>query len=280
MQEILDTVRLRRNFNADFCLSTKIELLNQYFEEHNIDSCVVGLSGGLDSSVVYRLLEKCNVTVFGMFLPFYNSTGVTGQNEALKYVDLLDDKCEKINLDELSKTFAQLLKLKSNWGIGQVDSIIRTPMLYGKVVSLQEIGRRPVVVGTTNRDEGSYIGFFGKASDAMVDLQPIGDLHKSEVTQLAKLLNVPQEIIDRNPTGDTFDASLDEKTFGCPYWFLEIFAYYKNNENEVGWRGLLENHPYWKNVEALHKKNAHKYLVDGYPSVFFDVYERKINEFY
>ncbi|WP_258957573.1 hypothetical protein [Legionella sainthelensi] len=43
-----------------------------------------------------------------------------------------------------------------------------------------------------NRDEGSYVGFFGKASDAMVDIQLISDLHKSEVKKLALFLNIPQ----------------------------------------------------------------------------------------
>ena len=53
--------------------------------------------------------------------------------------------------------------------------------------------------GTTNRDEGAYLGFFGKASDGMVDLQPISDLHKSEVRALATRLGVPAEIVEAAP---------------------------------------------------------------------------------
>ena len=77
--------------------------------------------------------------------------------------------------------------------------------LYSITAMLTTYNMRSVIVGTTNRDEGLYLGYIGKASDGMVDLQPISDLHKSQVRLVAKYLDVPQSILDVTPTGDMFD---------------------------------------------------------------------------
>ena len=77
--------------------------------------------------------------------------------------------------------------------------------------------------GTTNRDEGAYIGFFGKASDGMVDLQPIADIHKSEVYAIAKILNIPEYIINASPKGDVWNNKLDVEMIGAPYDIVEVF---------------------------------------------------------
>src|SRR5262249_12362719 len=97
------------------------------------------------------------------------------------------------------------------WSEGQMLSVTRTPALYGAAALLQADGYRSLVAGTTNRDEGAYLGFFGKASDGMVDLQPISDLHKSEVYALARMLDVPHPVLDAPPTGDVFDGRTDEE---------------------------------------------------------------------
>src|SRR5690606_27646773 len=122
---------------------------------------------------------------------------------------------------------------QNNWDEGQLASIVRTPCLYYNAAILQSQGFKSIVVGTTNRDEGSYIGFFGKASDAMVDLQPIADIHKSEVYEVAKLLNIPQEIIDAKPRGDVYDGRCDEEMIGAPYWFLEMYLLMKQYKSEL-----------------------------------------------
>jgi NAD+ synthase (glutamine-hydrolysing) len=86
------------------------------------------------------------------------------------------------------------------WAAGQLAPYLRTPTLYYLTSLLTQEGMKAVVCGTTNRDEGAYLGFFGKASDGMVDLQLIADLHKSEVYALGKLLAVPEKILTRTPT--------------------------------------------------------------------------------
>ena len=112
----------------------------------------------------------------------------------------------------------------------------------------------------------------------MVDLQPISDLHKSEVYALAKLLEIPQDIIDAPPAGDVYDGRVDEEMIGAPYWFVELYLLYLSAQDESLLQTLSDEERqqfehYQANLEELHRKNAHKYWV-GSPAVHLDVYER------
>ncbi|MEZ4384885.1 MAG: hypothetical protein R3A79_26375, partial [Nannocystaceae bacterium] len=172
------------------------------------------------------------------------------------------------------------------WSSGQLVSTIRTPALYYVTSLLTQEGTLAVLCGTTNRDEGSYLGFFGKASDGMVDLQPISDLHKSEVYALAERLGVPAEVREATPTGDTYDGRVDEAMIGAPYDFVELYTALLAAEAahpgarrsltatwSEGARGAFDR---WAAaVEALHRHNHHKYVA-GAAAIHVDVYERHV----
>jgi len=143
--------------------------------------------------------------------------------------------------------------------------------LTGTPLSAQNY--KSIVVGTINKDEGSYIGFYGKASDAMVDMVFIEDIHKSEVYNVAKYLNINKDIIGRTPTGDCWDSRTDEEMFGSPYWFLEVYTRIKEKSDPL-YRSdiiLCEDDVYGTteeqrvefacNIEKVHKINEHKYQV-------------------
>jgi NAD+ synthase (glutamine-hydrolysing) len=150
-------------------------------------------------------------------------------------------------------------------------------MLYYSAAILQAQGQPSLVVGTTNRDEGAYIGFFGKASDAMVDLQPISDLHKSEVYALAEKLGVPKSVQEAIPSGDLYSGQLDEELIGAPYWFLELYLRLLEEGMSLSLNPveqcLFER--YQANIERLHRQNLHKYKV-GSPAIHLDVLPRRI----
>ncbi len=265
-----------RNFNAEYVLNNKIEAINKFFKDNNLDSVVVGLSGGLDSSLVYKLLLQASSKfgspikqVYGIFMPI-NSNGITGQDTAEKFVDQLLTTCihykthkySKIDLTNVSNEYRKSLNISNNWVQGQIDSIVRTPVMYGIAAQMQSEGFKSIVAGTTNRDEGAYIGFYGKSSDFANDLQPIMDLHKSEVEKLAELLYVPYSIILRPATGDVYDGSLDETTIGSPYWFLELYQILMENDCRYLVNNITdcsEILTWCLNIELLHNKNLHKY---------------------
>ena len=311
----LNILRKKRNFDVNSYVDTKTDIINKFFKENGLDSAVIGISGGVDSAVVYSLLDHASKKkdspikkIVGLIMPI-RCSGTTNQMEAMnkarnfcknKIMENHSTKCEfhTCDLTEAYEAFInRSMYLDKPWSNGQLASIVRTPCLYHHAALLQENGFNSIVVGTTNRDEGSYIGFFGKASDAMVDLQPIADIHKSEVYQVAKLLGVTKEIIEAKPTGDVHDGRVDEEMIGAPYWFLELYLLLKQfRKDPLIVKSLIEQKLMWhidgekielnisqtnlfKNysmaIEEIHNKNSHKYKV-GSPAHFIDVMDRKI----
>lgn len=285
-----------RDFNLERVVKAKLKAINYFFAENGLDACVLGLSGGADSTLVLKLLlEASNQpgspirVVLGCFMPIY-SPGITDQDKAEDFVKELNLTCQygnkypayeyqKLDLSAASMAYRQVIGTRTNWHIGQIDSIVRTPALYGMAAKLQTHDFNSIVVGTTNRDEGAYIGFYGKQSDGAVDLQPIADLHKSEVYAMLEYLDAPESIISRTPQGDVHDSRVDEEMFGAPYWFLEMYQILMENKLTH----LLSNiddcqdiDTWVKNIEEQHKKNEHKYKV-GTTAHYIDVMKRTLD---
>lgn len=268
-------------------LDRKLRIMNHYFGAFGIDSAVVGVSGGVDSAVVANLLVRCSTLrkVVGVVAPSY-TMGATGQLEAerlgLKVCESAGIEAWHMDLTHVQREYNKLFQGKiarggrEAWAEGQVLSITRTPLLYGAAAYLQANGYRSLVVGTTNRSEGSYVGHFGKASDGAVDVQVLSDLWKSQVVALAEQLGVPKEVRERAPTGDVWNGSTDEETLGCTYDFLEKYL-------EAKVRGDTFPSPHWgdqeikwgKRIETLHATNFHKYIV-GNPAIHLVVFDPSV----
>jgi NAD+ synthetase len=300
IKNIIEKQRQKRNFDVDSYVEEKTFKINSFFREAGLDAAVIGISGGVDSAVAMALLKKAQEdedspikVVRGVVAPIYGD-GVTGQDEAAqKAIKMLDEFNCEYSYTDLTDAYDAMVQCKSEglgekeaWTNGQMASVLRTPMFYYQAAILQSMGYKSLVVGTTNRDEGSYIGFFGKASDAMVDLQPIADIHKSEVYQVAEALGVPDEIIQATPKGDVWDSRVDEQMIGAPYHFLEDYLLLLEYLGERDVRPDLfikgaqqhfeEKELRWiHNIEKIHSTNSHKYQV-GMPSHFIDVLPRKI----
>lgn len=299
--EILNVLQTGRNFNVEDVIEAKLNILNKYLGEYGIDSAVVCLSGGIDSAVVYALLmelknrKESNLKdVVALTLPYYKSSGANNQKSTVKRSEELVARYDGVlNVIELSGVLDKLMKVVkgnllvngSTWSEGQLVSYLRTPTYYYTTSLLNDEGKRAVVVGTTNKDEGAYLGYFGKASDGLVDIQLISDLHKSEVYKIAEYLKLPDSIINAVPTGDMHDNRADEEVFGAPYDFVELFLLINELDSES--RSTLENvldnykddkeqyERFYENLERLHSYNKHKYLGCS-PAVHLDVLPYKI----
>ncbi|MDB4934109.1 MAG: hypothetical protein JWP87_1081 [Labilithrix sp.] len=278
--ELQERLREARAFDAREVAEAKIGRLTRWFDEQRLDAAVVGVSGGVDSALVLALLHAASKApgsklrrVVALLLPI-GGPGATGQAEASargrRVADALGAEVWEAPLTGgLAAIVASLSKASSlafdAWAEGQCLSVVRTPALYGAAALLQAHGYRSVVVGTTNRDEGAYLGFFGKASDGMVDLQPISDLHKSEVRALARHLGVPDEIVTAVPAGDVHDGRVDEEMIGASYDEVETVLRLRELERDVS----------HASIERQHAKNRHKYVA-GDPAVHLDVMPRGV----
>lgn len=296
----LAVLRAQRGFDEGRCVAAKVALIVRHFELSSLRAAVVGVSGGVDSAVVLGLLARAAAVegsplrrVVAVLAPYASiSQGVSNQAVATtrgrEVARAFGVECVEVDLSEAHavtrRAVERALDVRGGaWADGQLVSNLRTPALYHVTTLLAQAGSPGVVVGTTNRDEGSYIGYFGKASDGLCDMQLISDLHKSEVYALARWLGVPEGVIAAAPTGDIWDGRTDCELIGVPYVGIELYtrllcltvderaavtAEWGADARAVftGWSGR---------IEQLHRENGHKY-VGSSPAAHLDVYERAV----
>lgn len=297
--EVLCKIRDERNFNAKDYIDSKANLLNTYMNKFNLKACVVAISGGIDSAIVLGIVNYASKIknspikrIVPLLLPLLDSVGVTNQKEAtdrgIELCNELEIKPYVIDIsninDNIRYSLENILNIEGDdWAIGQLGPYSRTPILYYATSLLCKEGLNAVVCGTTNKDEGGYLGYIGKASDGMVDLQIISDIHKSEVYKVAKELGVPNSIMKVTPSGDMYDNRSDEMVFGAPYDFVELYLNYlnfsdkekENLKNNLSDEALEQFEFYAKNLENLHKYNLHKYMSFS-PAIHLDLWDSSV----
>lgn len=290
----LTTLRRRRGFDAERYIRAKAAVLNFYMREAKLNACVLGVSGGVDSAIALGIAARAKAQadspiqkIVAALMPIFD-VGATHQSEATAKGQEVAAHfgIEPITVD-LSAGHAALKAAVDTamettgepWASGQLVSYARTPALYYITSLLMQQGFGGILLGTTNRDEGGYLGFIGKASDAMVDVQILSDLHKSEVYAVARALEVPRSILDATPTGDMYDARPDEAVFGAPYDFVELYLLWMDlvgtgarERLQRGWSPeAREQFAFFAhNLEELHRYNRHKYIGKS-PAVHLDI---------
>ena len=209
------------------------------------DSLVIGISGGIDSSVSSTLCAMTGIKTIVLTMPIKQKNDQ--HNLSLKHQEWLKDKFNNvegytISLDELFNSFkSSLSKFDNDQGMANSRARLRMTTLY-QVAS----ANNGIVVGTGNKIEDFGVGFYTKYGDGGVDISPIGDCNKSEVWELGKELNILKEIIEAAPTDGLWDdGRTDESQLGLSYEDLEDAM---NNENSINRDKYLK----------IRKENLHK----------------------
>lgn len=243
-------------------LERKIFNLNSYFKSHGIESAIVGISGGVDSSAVLGLLDRTDLKeIHAVVIDFDLYGGIFDDSYVKMLQDRFADKKFVYHHLDYTKTLEKLNEATYN-----VSKMSRTldgqtsyALRYVGFFSLAEhFGA--VTLGTINSDE-KFAGWFGKHSDLNVDLLPITDFHKFEVNWAAQLLNVPHPIITRTPTGDMVSRLSDEDVFGVTYDELSYLNRYQKLMGLVPFTSFITEK--YAKVLALREKNKHKIKTFG-----------------
>lgn len=298
--KMLGLLRAGRGFDEERYVAAKAMLINRHFADSHLDTAVVGVSGGSDSAVVLAILDYARRIpgspikhLVAVLAPFIDTVGTTNQEDATERGAEVAARygAETITLDLGSSHVAMKAAADKaadiqgrEWAAGQLVTYLRTPAFY-YVVSLQsQEDRDAVFVGSTNRDEGGFIGYFGKAGDAMCDIQLISDIHKSEVVRVAKMLEVPVSVLSAAPAGDIYDGRSDEELIGVPYDFIELYQLFlglKENAEKsqlislLGKEALAQFERFATRLEEMNRQNAHKYYGNS-PAAHFDIYKRAV----
>lgn len=175
---------------------------------------LLGLSGGLDSSVVAALCKRAlKDKALALVMPCQTAP----QHLALAKLAAgeLDIRTEWIPLDEAYGKLVSSLPEGGRLARANLKARLRMLVLYYLANNLNYL-----VAGTGNKSE-LMIGYFTKYGDGGVDILPLGDLLKTEVRALARKLGLPQPIVDQTPSAGLWEGQTDEGEIGMSYEELD-----------------------------------------------------------
>ena len=208
-------------------------------------SLVIGISGGIDSSVSSTLSAMTGLKTIVLTMPIKQKENQ--HDLSLKHQEWLTKKFKNveahtISLDNLFETFSSTLnKFDNEHGYANSRARLRMTTLYQVAAA-----NKGIVVGTGNKVEDFGVGFYTKYGDGGVDISPIADCNKTEVWELGKELGILKEIIDAPPTDGLWDdGRTDEGQLGFNYSELEDAM---SNPNS----------PHRDQYEKIRNQNLHK----------------------
>lgn len=198
-----------------------VSWISEYAKNVNMN-LLVGISGGIDSALVSILCAKTGISTKLISMPIHQSSDELSR--ARKHMDYLCSNYKNVSSLELDLSsvfdnFKSLFPegLDSKLAFANSRSRLRMTTLYQIATSTNSL-----VLGTGNKVEDFGVGFFTKYGDGGVDLSPIADLTKTEVREMAKRLNVCEEIVAAKPTDGLWDdGRTDEDQIGASYEELE-----------------------------------------------------------
>ena len=209
------------------------------------ESLVIGISGGIDSSVSSTLSAMTGLKTIVLSMPIKQKENQ--HDLSLKHQDWLVKKFKNveahtISLDKLFESFSSTLdKFDNEHGFANSRARLRMTTLYQVAAA-----NKGIVVGTGNKVEDFGVGFYTKYGDGGVDISPIADCNKTEVWELGKELGILKEIIDAPPTDGLWDdGRTDEGQLGFKYEDLEDAMKNPNSPHKIEY-------------EKIRKQNLHK----------------------
>ncbi len=224
-----------KNWILDYCKSMPKEP----------ETLVVGISGGIDSSVTSTICALTKKKTIVLSMPIKQMK--EQQDLSLKHQEWLKSKFKNVEshliiLDNLFKSFkVSLSEFNNEHGLANSRARLRMATLYQVAAS-----NNGIVVGTGNKIEDFGVGFYTKYGDGGVDISPIADCTKSQIWEMGKNLGILKEIIEAQPTDGLWDdGRTDLKQLGMSYKELEEAMMDSSNKNH---RKYLE----------LRKRNLHK----------------------
>lgn len=232
--------------------------IRDYADNAGMQTLVVGISGGIDSSVVSTLCAGTGLKTIAVTMPIRQRPEL--HDLSIRHGHWLQQKFtnvqhEIVDLTPVFDTFESGMSSYNNLlGLANSRSRLRMVTLYQIAQSTQGL-----VVGTGNRVEDFGVGFYTKYGDGGVDISPIGDCFKTEVWQMGRELGVLQEIIDAPPTDGLWDDGRtdQDQLGGLSYAELELAMRMDLGELECDVPQLQENLKKYRAIRArsLHKMN-------------------------
>ena len=200
-----------------------VKWIRDYARKSRIDTLVVGISGGIDSSVVSALCAETGLKTVVVQMPIRQNRKLDNLSSAQAswLLEQYPNNVTHMSMD-LTSVFGAFEKKLTPFGDSELAFANSRARL--RMMTLYQIAQSHggIVVGTGNKVEDFGVGFFTKYGDGGVDISPIGDCMKTEVWDMGQELGLLKEIIDAPPTDGLWaDGRNDEDQLGMTYPDLE-----------------------------------------------------------
>ncbi|WP_267523982.1 NAD(+) synthase [Campylobacter sp. MG1] len=190
----------------------------------NFNGAVLGLSGGLDSAIVLRILSECEKKPHCLIMPT-NSSNKQNLDDAILLAKKYSLMYKVINIQSILDEFIKTSESTNKILTGNFAARIRMTLLYDYSAKYNLL-----VAGTTNKSE-LMLGYGTIWGDLACGFNILADFYKSELFEFAKFLQLPQNIIDKKPSADFYEGQSDEEDLGFSYYEIDKFLKdYENNK--------------------------------------------------
>ena len=193
-----------------------VSQIQDYFNKSNITKAVIGLSGGIDSTLAAKLciLALGKENVIGVLMP---EIGLSKQQN-------IDDAREFAEKEDIKYWLQPINKMLDSYDLNiPINELAKTnlkPRIRANILFSYANTFNALVIGTANKSE-VMVGYGTKYGDLACDLFVIGDLYKTEVFALSKHLKIPENIITKVPTAELIEGQTDEQELGITYEKLD-----------------------------------------------------------
>lgn len=233
--------------NAEAVCNYLVEWLQSEVKKAGCKGVVLGISGGVDSAVAAGIAQRAFPDrCLGLVLPCESS--LEDMMDAEKVLAKFPMTFQVIELDDVFQLLATQYEsfVKRDGQLGQLLRANIKPRLRMITMYYAAQAMNYLVIGTTNKSE-LLVGYTTKHGDSGVDLQLLADLSKAEIYELAHYLGVPQEIINKAPSGGLWAGQTDEGEMGLTYQQLDEYVSQGSGDEET-----------IAKIQSMAKRNEHK----------------------
>lgn len=232
-----------------------VKFVREAVASAELSKAVVGLSGGVDSAVSCAIAARAlgPENVLAVMIPFKTSSPES-ISDAEEVVAKTGVRSEVADITSMAEPYIHEHDEIGKVRIGNVLARLRMIVLYDR--SARE---KALVVGASNKSE-ILLGYGTLHGDLASAINPIGDLYKTQVWDLAEYLGLPENVIKKKPTADLWEGQTDEDELGFTYRKVDVLLYYmideRRNDKELTEMGFTKN--FIDHVRELVRKNQFK----------------------
>ncbi len=238
-----------------------ITFLRNIQKEQAIDSFIIGLSGGIDSTTVFYLLKEAFPLkqIIVARLSYFDPTPDV-IDQLIRSINLPQSNINHLSIKPFVDTAAKTIGITDTTREGKLR--LGNIMARSRMILLYDLAKKhnALVVGTENKSE-MLLGYFTRFGDEASDIEPIQHLYKTQVYQLAKYLQIPDLIINQAPTAGLWKGQTDEMQLGFTYAEADEVLYWYTDKKLSLDMITKKGYPNAKKIIAHMQKNEFKHHV-------------------